>query len=190
MFFCFEDILKSINIEIEVVDDNLKEIFFCQLEEVEREFQKNFVVFFIGESNCGKSLIINELFWKIFLFVNEILCIVRIVWIKYLMKFYVCFVGLDGKIKGKEDYFFEKRQLEEFVVVFDEDRDSEDVLNVMVEVGLDYKFFRSGIELIDFLGKSELDVLDKVLDEYFEKGIVFFFVYVINGCNNLRFVVS
>lgn len=172
---CFEDILKSINIEIEAADDNLKEIPFCQLEEVERELQKNPAVFFIGESNCGKSSIINELLRKSSLPVNETPCTARIVRIKYSTKPYARLVGLDGKIKGKEDYSPAKRQLEELVVVSDEDRDSEDALNATVEVGLDHKLLRSGIELIDSPGKSESDVLDKVLDEYLEKGTVPFF---------------
>ncbi|XP_068734340.1 dual serine/threonine and tyrosine protein kinase-like [Montipora capricornis] len=181
---CFEDILKSINIEIEAEDDNLKDIPFCQLEEVERELQKIPAVFFIGESNCGKSSIINELLRKSSLPVNQTPCTARIVRIKYSTKPYARLVGLDGKIK--EGYSPEKKKLEKLVVVSDEDRDSEDALNLTVEVGLDHQLLGSGIELIDSPGKSESDVLDKVLDEYLEKGTVPLFVYVINGCNNLR----
>ena len=186
---CFKEILTSINGEIEATEDYVLKIL-CQLKEVERELQKNPSVFFIGESNCGKSSILNELLLKSFLPVNETPCTARIVRIKYSTKPYARLLGVDGEIKGNEEYSPERKQLENLVVVSDQDRESEDALYATVEVGLDHPLLGSGIEFIDSPGKSESDVMDKVLNEYLEKGTVPLFVYVINGCNNLRLAVS
>jgi len=63
-------------------------------------------------------------------------------------------------------------------------------LNAIVEVRLNHKLLRSGIELIDSPGKSESETLDKVLDDFLQKGTVPLFVYVIDGNYLLRDAVS
>ncbi|KAL9965136.1 hypothetical protein ACROYT_G028892 [Oculina patagonica] len=50
-----------------------------KLEDVEKKLQKSPSVFFIGERNCGKSSIINELLRQTSLPVNENPCTARIV---------------------------------------------------------------------------------------------------------------
>ena len=187
---CFQDIVKRFDIDCSVADDaQTAPIPFGQLDDVERELQKSPSVFFIGERNCGKSSILNELLRQSSLPVHENPCTARIVRIKYAEKPYATLVGSDGK-EVKTEQLTDKRLPEGLIVVSDQDREDENALNATVEVGLNHKLLRSGIELIDSPGKNESDVLDKVLDDFLQKGTVPLFVYVIDGDNNLRPSVS
>lgn len=179
---CLDDIFSSVDMTPEATS-----IPFKQLEEVERELQKSPSVFFIGESNCGKSSIINELLQQSSLPVEETPCTARIVRIKYSKDPYSRIVGLDGQERDKLCLLRSRKKLpKNHIVVCDEEREDQNALNAIVEIGLDHELLQSGIELIDSPGKSESEALDKILDEYLEKGTVPLFVYVINGCNNLR----
>ena len=181
---CFQEILGSVPVEREAIT-----ILLPQQEEVKNELQKSPSVFFIGERNCGKSSVINELLKNTALPVHENPCTARIVRIKFAEQSYVKLVGSDGKDIEKE--FFTSRCLpEDFIVVKDEDRENERVLGATVEVGLNHKLLKSGLELIDSPGRSESDALDRVLDSFLQKGTVPLFVYVINGDTRLTSSVS
>ena len=184
---CFDEIVANIQLDEETATGNLNPS--SQLEDVERELQKTPSVFFIGERNCGKSSIINELLRQTSLPVHETPCTARIVRIKYAEQPYARLVGADGK-EVKRELLKGKRLPENLIVVSDQDRENSKALDATVEVGLDHKLLRSGIELIDSPGKSESDVLDKVLDDFLEKGTVPLFVYVIDGDMHLRDSVS
>ena len=184
---CFQEIVKCFDIEAD--DTQTAPIPFNQLDDVERELQKSPSVFFIGERNCGKSSILNELLRQKSLPVHENPCTARIVRIKYAQEPYATLVGSDGRAV-KTEQLTSKRLPEDLIVVSDQDREDENVLNATVEVGLNHTLLQSGIELIDSPGKNESDVLDKVLDDFLQKGTVPLFVYVIDGNNNLRPSVS
>ena len=190
---CFEEIAKNFDIDVGEADDTqTAPIPFNQLDDVKKELQKSPSVFFIGERNCGKSSIINELLRQSSLPVYENPCTARIVRIKYTEKPYATLVGSDGKeVKTEQLTSRTSKHLpKELIVLSDQDRDDENKLNETVEVGLDHKLLRSGIELIDSPGKNESEVLDKVLDDFLQKGTVPLFVYVIDGDNHLRSSVS
>ena len=186
---CFQEILESIDIGSTEAEDTNTLIPFSQLDEVERELRKSPSVFFIGERNCGKSSIINELLQQGSLPVHENPCTARIVRIKYSDEPYAILVGSDGVEVGRKAPTKGKIP-EELIVVTDHDRENENALDATVEVGLKHELLRSGIQLIDSPGKSESDVLDTVLNEYLEKGSVPLFVYVIDGNEHLRGSVS
>ena len=186
---CFQEILESIDIGSTEAEDTNTLIPFSQLDEVERELRKSPSVFFIGERNCGKSSIINELLRQSYLPVHENPCTARIVRIKYSDEPYAVLLGSDGKEVGRQAPTRGKIP-EELIVVTDHDRENENALDATVEVGLKHELLRSGIELIDSPGKGESDVLDTVLNEYLEKGSVPLFVYVIDGKVHLRNSVS
>ena len=184
---CFQEIIKSLpSDKAEVVQSAIP---FSKQEDVRKELQKSPSVFFIGEKNCGKSSIINELLRQSSLPVHENPCTARIVRIKYAEQSYARLVGSDGK-EGKREFFEGKRLPEELIVVCDEDREKKETLEAIVEVGLNHKLLRSGIELIDSPGKNESDALDRVLDDFLDKGSVPLFVYVINGDTRLTRSVS
>ena len=186
---CFQEILESMDISSSEAEDTNTLIPFSQLDEVQRELRKSPSVFFIGERNCGKSSIINELLQQSFLPVHENPCTARIVRIKYSDEPYAILVGSDGVEVGRKAPTKGKIP-EELIVVTDHDRENENALDATVEVGLKHELLRSGIELIDSPGKGESDVLDTVLNEYLEKGSVPLFVYVIDGNEHLRGSVS
>ena len=184
---CFQDIVANIQVDDETDTQTL--IPFSQLEDVEKELQKSPSVFFIGERNCGKSSIINELLRQTSLPVHENPCTARIVRIKYAEQPYARLIGSDGR-EVKRERLTRKKLPEELIVVSDEDRENRSALDAIVEVGLKHELLSSGIELIDSPGKSESDVLDRVLDEFLKKGTVPLFVYVIDGDMHLRYSVS
>lgn len=186
---CFQEILESIDIGSTEAEDTNTLIPFSQLDEVERELRKSPSVFFIGERNCGKSSIINELLQQSSLPVHENPCTARIVRIKYSDEPYAVLLRSDGVEVGRKAPT-RGRIPEELIVVTDQDRENENALDATVEVGLKHELLRSGIELIDSPGKGESDVLDTVLNEYLEKGSVPLFVYVIDGKVHLRNSVS
>lgn len=186
---CFQEILESIDIGSTEAEDTNTLIPFSQLDEVERELRKSPSVFFIGERNCGKSSIINELLQQSSLPVHENPCTARIVRIKYSDEPYAVLLRSDGVEVGRKAPT-RGRIPEELIVVTDQDRENENALDATVEVGLKHELLRSGIELIDSPGKGESDVLDTVLNEYLEKGSVPLFVYVIDGNEHLRGSVS
>lgn len=159
-------------------------ILFSKQEEVIRELQKSPSVFFIGERNCGKSSILNELLEQSSLPVHENPCTARIVRIKYAKQSYARLVGPDGR-EVKKEVFQGKRLPENFIVIKDEDRENGEALDTTVEVGLNHRLLRSGIELIDSPGRSESEVLDRVLNDFLNKDTMPLFVYVINGDTRL-----
>lgn len=184
---CFKDIIASVPTDkAEVVRSAIP---FSKQEDVKKELEKSPSVFFIGEKNCGKSSIINELLRQSYLPVNENPCTARIVRIKYAEVSYARLVDLDGN-EVKRELFQGKHLPERLIVVSDEDRENEKALEVTVEVGLNHKLLRSGIELIDSPGKNESDALDTVLNDFLQRGSVPLFVYVINGDTRLTCSVS
>ena len=192
---CFDEILENFDIDCGEADDLTQTAPspFNQLRDVERDLQKSPSVFFIGERNCGKSSVLNELLRQSSLPVYENPCTARIVRIKYAEKPYATLVGSDGKeIKTEQLTSKTSKHLPEgLIVVSDQDREDENVLNATVEVGLKHQLLQNGIELIDSPGRNESEVLDKVLDGFLaEKGTVPLFVYVIDGNDNLRPSVS
>ena len=184
---CFREIVESVPTDkAEAVQSAIP---FSKQEAVKRELQKSPSVFFIGERNCGKSSIVNELLRQSSLPVHENPCTARIVRIKYAEQSYARLVGSDGR-EVKRELFQGKHLPENLIVIKDEDRENEEALETTVEVGLKHKLLRSGIELIDSPGKSESEVLDRVLDDFLSKDTVPLFVYVINGDTRLTCSVS
>ena len=183
---CFHEIVESVPAadKAEVVQSA-----FSKHEDVKRELKKSPSVFFIGERNCGKSSILNELLRQSSLPVHENPCTARIVRIKYSEQSYIRLVGLDGR-EVKRESFTGKHLPQNLIVIKDEERENEETLEATVEVGLNHKLLRSGIELIDSPGKSESEVLDRVLDDFLHKDTVPLFVYVISGDTRLTCSVS
>lgn len=179
---CFQDIIASVPADrAEVVRSAIP---FSKQEDVKRELEKSPSVFFIGEKNCGKSSIINELLKQSSLPVHENPCTARIVRIKYAEESYARLVDSEGK-EIKRELFQGKHLPEGLIVVSDEDRENDKALEAIVEVGLNHKLLRSGVELIDSPGKNESDALDTVLNDFLQRGSVPLFVYVINGDTRL-----
>ena len=185
---CFGEIEERLNLGQQAGSGNLNAS--SQLNDVERELRKTPSVVFIGERNCGKSSIINALLKQTYLPVHENPCTARIVRIKHADELSARLVGADGNVVQSGEDIKDKKLLKEFIMVPDEERENPKALDATVEVGLNHELLKSGIELIDSPGKNESDVLDRVLEDFLEKGTVPLFVYVIDGKMRLRPSVS
>lgn len=159
-------------------------------EEIKRALNKRPTVVFIGNRNCGKSAVLNEILGGSYLPVHETPCTSRMVKISYTPgKSTVRVVDKSGQI-AKSSITIRKSVPQDYVVVCDEGREKSDQLKCTVEIALNHPFLESGIELIDSPGRNENDALDEVVDDFFEKEATPFVVYIIDGNEHLRSSVS
>ena len=180
--------LEKIQEKLEIQEGEVQMSFpIAELREVERVLNKSPAVIFIGNRNCGKSSLLNELLRGSYLPVDQTPCTSRIVRIRYSEKNTARVVGPDGHILEKH---FKKKLPSDFVVLPDGEKDDRQQLEAVVEVGLNHELLKSGIELIDCPGKNEAPALDGVVDEFLEKGIAPLIVYLIDGNEHLRMTVS
>lgn len=159
------------------------------VEEIKRALNKRPTAVFIGNRNCGKSAVLNEILGGSYLPVDETPCTSRIVKMSYTPgKNTVRVVDKRGQVKSS--ITIGKRVPQDYVVVCDEGREKSDQLKCTVEIALNHPFLKSGIELIDSPGRNENDALDEVVDDFFEKDTTPFVVYIIDGNEHLRSSVS
>ena len=176
--------------EIMTGEEAIASIFtLTTVEEIERALNKRPTAVFIGNRNCGKSAVLNEILSGSYLPVHETPCTSRIVKMSYTPgKNTVRVVDKSGQVKSS--ITIRKSVPQDYVVVCDEGREKSDQLKCTVEIGLNHPFLKSGIELIDSPGRNENDALDEVVDDFFEKDTTPFVVYIIDGNEHLRSSVS
>ena len=163
---------------------------YTSMEEIKGAFNKTPTVVFIGNRNCGKSAVLNEILGGSYLPVHETPCTSRMVKISYTPgKNTVRVVDKSGQV-AKSSIMIGKSVPQDYVVVCDEGREKSEQLKCTVEIALNNPFLKSGIELIDSPGRNENDVLDEVVDNFFEKDTTPFVVYIIDGNEHLRPSVS
>ena len=157
------------------------------MEEIKKALTSKTSVVCIGNRNCGKSAILNEVLGGSYLPVYENPCTSRIVKISHSM-------GDDNTIRvvdkaGEEVQpmvTFTRKVAEKYVVVCDDSREQSEELKSVAEIALNHPLLISGIEFIDSPGKNENDALDDVVHDFFEKGTTPLVVYVIDGNEQLR----
>ena len=154
------------------------------MEEMKNVLKSKTSVVFIGNRNCGKSSILNEVLGGSYLPVHENPCTSRIVKISHSMGDNTVRVVDKAGEEVQPVATFTKRVPKEYVVVCD--REQSEQLKYIVEIALNHPLLQSGIELIDSPGKNENDALDDVVEEFFEKGTTPLVVYVIDGNEQLR----
>ena len=163
---------------------------YTSMEEIKGAFNKTPTVVFIGNRNCGKSAVLNEILGGSYLPVHETPCTSRMVKISYTPgKNTVRVVDKSGQV-AKSSIMIGKSVPQDYVVVCDEGREKSEQLKCTVEIALNNPFLKSGIELIDSPGRNENDALDEVVDNFFEKDTTPFVVYIIDGNEHLRPSVS
>jgi len=156
------------------------------MEDIQRAINKRPAVVFIGNRNCGKSAILNELLGGSYLPVHETPCTSRIVKISYSPNQNTVRVVDRAGQEVIPLTTFKRKVPKDYVVACDEGRDQIEQLRWSVEVALNHPFLKSGIELIDSPGRNENDALDDVVDSFFEKGTTPLVVYIIDGNEQLR----
>ena len=180
---CFQEISQKI--PFEATEGETDVLSTAELNEVQGALKKTPSVIFIGDRNCGKSSLLNELLRGSFLPVHENPCTSRIVRIVYSEETFAKLITRDGKVlESKSD--FKKAIPKKFAVLSDADREDPTKLKATVKVGLNHELLRSGIELIDSPGRNENEELDNVLDEFLKQGTVPLIVYIIDGNEGLR----
>ena len=156
------------------------------MEEIKQALQRRPSVVFIGNRNCGKSAILNELLGGSFLPVHKNPCTSRIVRISNSMSENTVRVVDKAGEEVQPSTTFTRKVPKEYMVVCDEGREQSEQLRYTVEITLNHPFLKGGIELIDSPGKNENDALDDVVETFFEKGTTPFVVYIIDGNEQLR----
>ena len=182
---CLEDMKTHTKLSTEAIDAMTSSL---NMEEMKKALKSKTSVVFIGNRNCGKSAVLNELLDGSYLPVHETPCTSRIVKISHSIRGFrntVRVVDTAGE-EVQHMVTFTKRVPKEYVVVCDDRREESEQLKYVVEIALHHPFLKSGIELIDSPGRNENDALDDVVDEFFEKGTTPLVVYVIDGNEQLR----
>lgn len=180
---CLEEMETQAQLSKDAITDMFSSI---SMEEIKRALNKRPAVVFIGNRNCGKSAILNELLGGSYLPVHETPCTSRVVKISYTPSQNTARVVDKTGHETKPSTAFTKRVPTDYVVACDEGRDQSDQLRWTVEVALNHPFLKSGIELIDSPGKNENDALDDVVNAFFEKGTTPLVVYIVDGNEQLR----
>ena len=179
--------LEEMKTQAKLSEDAIAAMFSSTtIEDIQRAVNKRPAVVFIGNRNCGKSAILNELLGGSYLPVHETPCTSRIVKISYSPSCNTVRVVDKAGQETKPSTTFTKKVPKDYVVACDEGREHSEQLRWSVEVGLNHPFLKSGIELIDSPGRNENDALDDVVDSFFEKGTTPLVVYIIDGNEQLR----
>ncbi|XP_077984168.1 dual serine/threonine and tyrosine protein kinase-like [Glandiceps talaboti] len=179
---CYDDIrcrlspglMKAIN------ERGLKLLDRKEQQDIDRVGQRPSLIF-VGQTNSGKSSLINLILGHTYVVARETPCTARLVKLRYGEKPMAYVVSKDDKIIEQRD--IKRRVPEEFIELKKGRRDPE-TIGTYVLAEVKNEFLESGIELVDSPGLQENEELDKmVLGEL--SRIVPFVVYVLDGKNQL-----
>lgn len=148
-------------------------------------------VLVIGQTNSGKSSLINELLGASYLPTAEVPCTSRIVRIRYSQENILQVREPSGKVKVEQKNF-KKKSIPKEEIALEDDKKREDKAwaQCVVEVGLKNSLLQGGhLEFVDAPGMSENKVLDAIVQECVH-GILQVVIYVIDGNSSLRNQVS
>ena len=179
--------LEEMKTEVKLSEDAITALTSSlNMEEMKEALRSKTSVVFIGNRNCGKSSILNEVLGGSYLPVHENPCTSRIAKISHSMGENTVKVVDKAGEEIQPVVTFRRRVPKEYVVVCDDSREQSEQLKYIVEISLNHALLKSGIELIDSPGKNENDALDDVVDKFFEKGTTPLVMYVIDGNEQLR----
>ena len=164
-------------------DTHLAELLYTTEEkkEVTSLFSQEPALIFVGQTNCGKSSIINELLGHRALPTSDQPSTARIVRVSYAEKPFCHLVAKDGKIlqeitlKGNK---IPRKKIE----LNQKDRVDASKVEATVETGLNIDFLKSGVRIIDSPGRNENEALDNLVKEKLENPLAFV-IYVVDGHN-------
>ena len=166
--------------------DALAELLYTAKEkkEVTDLFDQEPALIFVGQTNCGKSSIINELLGCKALPTSDRPSTARIVRVCHAEEPYCRLVDIDGKtleeikMKGKNGNTIPRKKIE----LKSEDRGDPSKVGAIVETGLNIEFLKCGVTIIDSPGRNENKALDNLVKEQLENPLAFV-IYVVDGHN-------
>lgn len=170
------------NIHLEF-DTNLTELLYTPQEkkEVTSLFSQEPALIFVGQTNCGKSSIINELLGRKALPTSDQPSTARIVRVSYAEKPFCRLVAKDGKILQEITLKGNKIPREQ-IELNQKDREDASKVEATMETGLNIEFLKSGVSIIDSPGRNENEALDNLVKEKLENPLAFV-IYVVDGHN-------
>ncbi|XP_077984560.1 dual serine/threonine and tyrosine protein kinase-like [Glandiceps talaboti] len=135
----------------------------------------------IGQTNSGKSSLINELLQGTVLTMRQIPCTARLVKVRYGKPQRVMVVSQTGKVL--EERALKKKAIpKDLVELTEEQRRDSNVIGSYVLAEIDNEFLASGIEIVDSPGLQENEKLDELVLNELVKSVPFV-VYVLDGKN-------
>ncbi|KXJ21152.1 dual serine/threonine and tyrosine protein kinase [Exaiptasia diaphana] len=179
---------SMILVELEGTDattltSSLSDILYTkeEQEEVSALFAQSPALIVVGQTNSGKSSIINEILRSRIVSTSDQPCTSRIVKLTYSKEDYVRLVDRRGKTI-EEFKPNDKKIPREMIELREGDRASENRVTAKIEAGFDIPFLKSGVDIIDSPGRDENEALDELVRVQL-KNILPFIVYVIDGHN-------
>ena len=165
-------------------DHALSELLYTAKEkkEVTDLFDQEPALIFVGETNCGKSTIINELLGCKALPTSDQPSTARIVRVCHAEEPYCRLVDTHGKtleeikMKGKDGNRIPRKKIE----LKPKDRGDPSKVGAIVETGLNIEFLKCGVTIIDSPGRNENKALDNLVKEQLENPLAFV-IYVVDG---------
>ena len=165
-------------------DYALAELLYTAKEkkEVTDLFDQEPALIFVGQTNCGKSSIINELLGCKALPTSDQPSTARIVRVCHAEEPYCRLVDTHGKtleeikMKGKDGNRIPRKKIE----LKPKDRGDPSKVGAIVETGLNIEFLKCGVTIIDSPGRNENKALDNLVKEQLENPLAFV-IYVVDG---------
>ena len=167
------------------LDLDLADVLYGQKEktEVERIFTQEPALIVIGQTNCGKSSIVNELLGMKVLPTSDRPCTARIVRLTYAERPYVQIRARDGKMLERVEMEGAKTRVpRDMIDLSKADREDSSKAGESLVVGLPLEFLKAGVDIIDSPGKNENKVLDNLVEKQLEN-VLPCVIYVVDGHN-------
>ena len=136
----------------------------------------------VGQTNCGKSSIINELLGVKAMPTSDQPSTARMVHVSYAEQPFCHLVDPHGNVleeinmKGRNKIPRKKIELRK------KDRENPAKVGSRVVAGLANEFLKAGVTIIDSPGRNENDALDKLVQETLDNPLAFV-IYVVDGHN-------
>ena len=166
--------------------DALAELLYTAKEkkEVTDLFDQKPALILVGQINCGKSSIINELLGCKVIPTSDQPSTARIVRVCYAEEPYCRLVDKDGKTLEEIKMMCKEgnRIPREKIELGPNDRDDPRRVGAIVETGINIEFLKCGITIIDSPGINESEALDNLVKEQLENPLAFV-IYVVDGHN-------
>ena len=148
--------------------------------EIERLFVQEPALIVVGQTNCGKSSIINEFLGTKALPTSDRPCTARIVRVTYSEEPFMKLQARDGRVL--EDVKGKSRIPRKMIELQQEDRGNTDMVSASLVAGLNIDFLKAGVDIIDSPGKNENKELDNLVNEQL-KNMLPVIIYVVDGHN-------
>lgn len=170
---------------------SLSEILYTkeEQEEVSALFAQSPALIVVGQTNSGKSSIINEILQSRIVSTSDQPCTSRIVKLIYSKENYVHLVRNSDNTVIEEFKADDKKIPRDMIELREGDREDTDRVNATIVAGFDIPFLESGVDIVDSPGRDENKILDDLVREQL-KNILPFIVYVIDGHNLFTALVS